>query len=309
MRTASESQFEFGYLPALDGLRGLAIFFVLVGHVFQFSLNRWQSEGNGFGQLGVMLFFVLSGFLITSLLYRERTASGTINLKRFYLRRVLRLGPALVVFLLVMFLLIALKLITDVPAYELAVCLLYVRNIFGRSHSLGHLWSLSMEEQFYAIWPLAMSFLQPRTLLRTGCVLVVGCTAFRMAAIGLNLFPYATGVYYERPYFRFDSILLGCCLSLVLLMKPGASGCLRKIVSAIPWPVAWSCLLAWTLWCQEWSHPLYINRANAWFSVGANTTFTSEGRRSPANRLLAGSDIFGSRVVWIVLVATAVHSQ
>src|ERR1043165_1243808 len=92
--------FTLGYRPALDGVRGIAIALVYVYHLDQIVFGAPEFSTNGF--LGVDIFFVLSGFLITSLLLTEFTATGGINLKHFYARRLLRLIPALVVFLVIL---------------------------------------------------------------------------------------------------------------------------------------------------------------------------------------------------------------
>ncbi len=148
--------FDFHEIPALDGFRGMAILCVIIGHFLQFHGGSPELRGiaGSVAQTGVLLFFVLSGFLITGVLSRERSITGRVHLKDFYLRRVLRLGPALLLFLATTILLMSLGLITDVPKKELLECLFYARNFFGRSLSLSHIWSLSLEEQFYLIWPL-----------------------------------------------------------------------------------------------------------------------------------------------------------
>ena len=148
-RNSEISRSEFDYFPQLDGFRGLAASLVVLGHLILF-----RDGSDAIASLGVMLFFVLSGFLITGLLVNERVRYGRIDLRAFYLRRVLRLAPALACFLLAVMILIRLGLIVDVPRYELIACIFYFRNIVGRSTSLAHLWSLSLEEQFYGLWPL-----------------------------------------------------------------------------------------------------------------------------------------------------------
>ena len=87
----------FAHFPQLDGFRGLAAILVLSGHVLEFSTARYRLQvfGESMAQLGVLLFFVLSGFLITGLLYRERANAKGIDMGRFYARRALRLAPAL----------------------------------------------------------------------------------------------------------------------------------------------------------------------------------------------------------------------
>ena len=144
-----------GRLPALDGLRGIAVLLVVVSHV-----SSYQAEEAG--PTGVSIFFVLSGFLITSLLLAERDRRGGVDLRAFYTRRALRLFPAL--FLLVAATPVVLWLADDPRLSQvtdgLLTALFYVQDFAsGTGHPgvLGHAWSLSVEEQFYLIWPLALA--------------------------------------------------------------------------------------------------------------------------------------------------------
>src|SRR5229473_7329677 len=104
------SEFRFRHYPELDGFRGLAVTLVVVGHVFLSSLEVHSQLAS----LGVLLFFVLSGFLITGVLLNEKDARGRISLSNFYLRRVLRLAPALLIFLATVTALIYFSAIVDV---------------------------------------------------------------------------------------------------------------------------------------------------------------------------------------------------
>src|SRR5260370_3848128 len=105
------SEFRFRHYPELDGFRGLAVVMVLAGHVVLFSLGIYTQLAS----LGVLLFFVLSGFLITGVLLNEKDARGRISLANFYLRRVLRLVPALLIFLATIPALIYFRAIFCVP--------------------------------------------------------------------------------------------------------------------------------------------------------------------------------------------------
>jgi len=136
------------HLPALDGLRAVAVAAVMVFH-FGAASFYWA-------KLGVTLFFVLSGFLITLLLMREREATGSVSLRSFYIRRALRIFPAYYVFLLLSF---AWMLIEgqDVPAALVFSDGFYVLNYvqsFGafRDTPVSHGWTLGVEEQFYLLW-------------------------------------------------------------------------------------------------------------------------------------------------------------
>ena len=174
MKPAKEA-FTFRHFPQLDGLRGASIALVLIGHLdYATPVPQMRESLSG---LGVLLFFVLSGFLITGLLCQEEREHGRISIANFYINRILRIFPAYYFFLLAVTILMACRLITDVPWYTVGVCALYLRNIFGRGDSLTHIWSLSLEEQFYAIWPW--------TVARVGSRRLLGWALFAVAAITL----------------------------------------------------------------------------------------------------------------------------
>jgi len=171
----------------------------------------------------------------------------------------LRLGPALLVFLFAVLVLMKLGRITDVPRKEIAECLFYVRNIFGTSLTLGHIWSLSLEEQFYLAWPFAF-FLLP--IKRSAAIVTGICVAlatWRGIAIKANLFSYDSGIYYMRPYFRFDSILVGAALVLWLVSSPKALEMLRKILGTVPAALLWGVLALWTASGESLSRAIYIS--------------------------------------------------
>jgi peptidoglycan/LPS O-acetylase OafA/YrhL len=135
-------------IPSLDGLRAISIIFVVLSHM--------SKSGHApriffqFAATGVSIFFVISGYLITSILLREREHTGTINLREFYIRRAYRIFPAAFVFM-------AVAIVVFWPQfswYHIAAGLLYVANYdLTRPWVFGHLWSLSIEEQFYFLWP------------------------------------------------------------------------------------------------------------------------------------------------------------
>lgn len=142
-----------GRVGELDGVRGVAILLVVVGH----------AAGGSGGGVGVALFFVLSGYLITGLLDRERTATGRVDLRAFWTRRARRLGPALAGPLLIGALLTvlavgSLRTVAYVPVADFAA------SAGASLGPLDHLWSLSVEEQFYLAWPLLLPLLRPRVI-------------------------------------------------------------------------------------------------------------------------------------------------
>ena len=134
--------------PSLDGLRAISISLVVVGH---WAELRFGSDVAGaFANLGVRIFFILSGYLITSLLLNEHNKKATISLREFYVRRAYRILPAAMAFMLVAFVFFW----HELRWYHMAAAAFYVANFdFAHPWFLGHLWSLSVEEQFYFLWP------------------------------------------------------------------------------------------------------------------------------------------------------------
>jgi peptidoglycan/LPS O-acetylase OafA/YrhL len=211
-------------------------------------LKFWDYAGLKMGETGVLLFFVLSGFLITRLLRNEAGRTGTISLGHFYLRRARRLLPALAVFLAALALLRAAGLLPDLPDRDFAAAILYVRNIFGRSRATEHLWSLSLEEQFYTLWPLLFLWLGRKRMLPFAVGLTLAVTVWRGVSIGLGLWDYESGLFYLRPWFRFDAIAIGCWLALARLPE----------CPAWVFAVSVSALAGWTLFGEGVSHAFFI---------------------------------------------------
>jgi peptidoglycan/LPS O-acetylase OafA/YrhL len=224
-------QERLGRRPALDGLRAVAILFVLLHHTADFlapSLALTLFPG---GFLGVDLFMVLSGFLITTLLLerrgRERRPIGT-----FYLRRVLRLIPALVVLLLANLLYAAIvgRGVAD-ALRSIGVVMLYVTNwaeLAGISISsyVTHLWSLAIEEQFYLVWPLLL-FVALRLLGAPRRVIWVA-VAIALAAAVWRAILFESGDPWLRIYIRTDtradSLAIGALLALLGRDRWSAAG-------------------------------------------------------------------------------------
>lgn len=198
------------------------------------------------GGLGVDVFFVLSGFLITTLLVGERTDTGRVGLRAFYIRRGLRLLPAL-------FAVCAFTLLLPIgvdpaslatlssggpdgslwanTAGEIAVALLYVADfahLFGvEDVFLGHTWSLAVEEQFYAVWPVCFTVAVCK--LRGGAqVALVGAATLALAGLRVADVAGPGGLF----QLRFDQILLGVTVALALAWRP------RLAVIGRAWPVA-----------------------------------------------------------------------
>ena len=257
---------RIAYQPALDGLRALAILSVMLYHA-QVSWPRG-------GYLGVDLFFVLSGYLITTLLLEEWGGRGAIDLKRFWSRRARRLLPAL-------FLMLA-----GVAAYaallappsglarlrgDALATLLYVANWrfafthlsyfeqFGDSSPLTHMWTLGIEEQYYLLWPLALlaglrlakGRLRP---LLAGSLLAALASALTMAAL------YRPGGDPSRLYYgtdtRAQALLLGGALAVVLAL--GEHRPLPRAVVQAAGVAGLGCFLAMLLLVPDTARWLYL---------------------------------------------------
>lgn len=196
---------HFAYRPELDGLRAVAILSVIGAHS-----TDWPRSG-GFG---VDLFFVLSGFLITTLLLQERQATGAIALGAFYRRRVLRLAPAFAVYVIVA--LAAAWVGQELTSRMVLITGLHLSNVANAVGELpdgfGHLWSLAAEEQFYLVWPVVLMFalaggIRLRSIQRTLVLLILLVLAWRLS-LSMSGVPYRR-IYYP-PDTRADALLLGC---------------------------------------------------------------------------------------------------
>jgi peptidoglycan/LPS O-acetylase OafA/YrhL len=149
-------------IPSLDGLRAISILLVLLSHIAgtrnAYPLQTLSPFGD-IGNLGVRVFFVISGFLITTLLLDELNKTGRISLPWFYFRRTLRIFPANYVLVAAIGLASLAGWVT-LSRYDLLGSFAYLQNYYPhRSWSLGHLWSLAVEEQFYLIWPATLALL------------------------------------------------------------------------------------------------------------------------------------------------------
>jgi peptidoglycan/LPS O-acetylase OafA/YrhL len=201
------------HLPSLDGLRAVSIALVLLGHLSGSSGFVHLKLGVGdYGHLGVVVFFVISGFLITRLLLSEYTRKGHVSLRLFYARRLLRLFPASYAYIACISLL-WLAGVIGLESRDIWHAVTYTVNYLpGRSWNVGHLWSLSVEEQFYLLWPCAFVVLGPR---RAGWV-AAGVILFGpVARAGAWVFLRGTP-YRDLEMFPMvaDSLAMGCLLAM-----------------------------------------------------------------------------------------------
>jgi peptidoglycan/LPS O-acetylase OafA/YrhL len=228
-RRPDTPEVRLSYSPGLDGLRAIAVMAVLLYHA---DLSFIPG-----GFLGVEVFFVISGYLITALLLAEFHHKGHISLKEFWLRRARRLLPALYVLLVVTLAYCVVFLPGEVAGLraDAIAAVGYVTNWFlilgqesyfesvGRPSVLQHLWSLAVEEQFYLIWPivLAVGLGVGTTYRRRKLILTVALTGAAASAVAMALM-YTPGVDPSRVYFGTDTRATGllCGAALAFLWSP-----------------------------------------------------------------------------------------
>lgn len=258
------ARFSLGYRPSLDGLRGISILSVMAYHV---GLIRG-------GFLGVDIFFVLSGFLITSILVEEWGGTGGISFGKFYMRRALRLLPALVAVVIACDLgtVIVARLywrpevfapVAFGMAYAAVVALFYIANwvmIGGQTlWILGHTWSLSIEEQFYLVWPLCLlsllKWVRRRAVMLS--LLALGAAASLVQRIALvRAEAPVTRVFFGTDS-RFDALLVGCFVGLLAswnLLAPSRRP--HRLLGAAA--VVAAAVLALMLWRAGWREPVML---------------------------------------------------
>src|SRR5476651_1781217 len=213
--------------PSLDGWRAMSIIMVLGSHCkvtagFPKSLDRvfyWLFDGD----LGVRCFFVISGFLITYLLLQENNQTGSISLRKFYIRRALRILPVYFAFLLAVFLL---QIFT--PFHQPLIVwignLTFTTDFLPTTWTTGHLWSLAVEEQFYLLWPLLLVWIglkgDQRTIFYILGISLITAPICRV----INRLAYADGLPpVFHPFFPwssflnyFDSLAVGCIAAILL---------------------------------------------------------------------------------------------
>jgi peptidoglycan/LPS O-acetylase OafA/YrhL len=225
-------------LPALDGVRAIAVTLVMAAHVGVGSV----------GGLGVTIFFVLSGFLITWLLIKEYDAAGTVSLRAFYLRRALRILPAYYVFL-------ALSLAMDWRAGDgrsvraALPAVFYYLNYYNALHghptsSIAHAWSLAVEEQFYLLWPAVFVLLAARGQRALAGGLVAALAAvMAWRSIAYAVLGLGSAYAYDAFDCRFDCLAAGSLLAVACRSRRFVSavdGCARRWQG---WPLGVACAL------------------------------------------------------------------
>lgn len=226
------------HIPALDGIRAVAVSLVVIFHVLPLSLTG--------GFLGVDIFFVLSGYLITLLLLQEFKICGGIHFRYFYLRRALRLIPAF--FLLVCTYLICSYVFTtswdefSPHAESGVISFFYLANWarafdwYPATNYLSHTWSLAIEEQFYLFWPVCLVFLA-RLFRRIEWGVILGAVCLLVATWGWRYYLLDAGASYSRVYngldTRMDALMFGALAAAFYCAKKPSDRYLRYISPVI----------------------------------------------------------------------------
>jgi peptidoglycan/LPS O-acetylase OafA/YrhL len=222
-----------GRFPSLDGLRAISVMLVLIDHsAFTFGfpavlLTFYHPIYVGY--LGVRVFFVISGFIISTLLIQEYQERGFISLSAFYKRRILRIVPAFYCYILFIFIMGCVNPSLKYPWWIYVAALTFTTHFWTHWSGfvgnpglfLGHAWSLSAEEQFYLLWPACLVFFGPASRLLRPLVAAVICFAlfFRVVFIHycIQWLPIITTQLFVT---NVDSIMFGCLLALAFKSQP-----------------------------------------------------------------------------------------
>jgi peptidoglycan/LPS O-acetylase OafA/YrhL len=199
-----------GRIPSLDGLRAISIGLVFLGHLSGTRRFPLHSELlDLYANIGVRVFFIISGYLITTLLLREHAITSRINLRSFYRRRFFRIFPAAYAFITIAF---VIWRATIHPVHFFAAATYTINYDLSRPWILGHLWSLSVEEQFYVLWPLVVVlFPGARNIVLTAIVLFTPITNAALIYFGRA---GGMGLYF---WTVSDALAIGCLLASLRL--------------------------------------------------------------------------------------------
>jgi peptidoglycan/LPS O-acetylase OafA/YrhL len=222
------------YIPVIDGWRGFAILCVIFFHGLANTniagnrhLQSLSDVSGRIGALGVLVFFAISGYLITKRLRMESRSSGTFSLKAFYIKRIFRILPPLIAYLLMLVVFAAMHVISLQRGDWTA--LIFLTNYFPGSFYTGHFWSLSVEEHFYLFWPVCVIMAGWRRAMWIGVALVVGVGLWRPWALH-HVASQARALHHTD--MRLDYIMMGCIVALAIDFYPVVARTLYKAGTA-----------------------------------------------------------------------------
>jgi peptidoglycan/LPS O-acetylase OafA/YrhL len=215
------------YLPELDALRFFAFAAVFIDHLcLHFNAYPFIQH---LGSHGVDLFFTLSAYLLTELMLREKETFGRLDIVRFYIRRGLRIWPLYFAFLLTVFIVVLATSIPGVPLVSLVTFAGFVADFplsYPTSLIIVSLWSISLEEQFYLLWPWAVQKLSRDKIVVVAGTLWIGCALARVYVLASG-----RGLFWLTVLTHLDSLACGALL-VGLPVKPRAS---FAIIGAASW--------------------------------------------------------------------------
>lgn len=218
IQTASPQPRPAHDIPSLDGLRALSIGLVILSHtktllpgpIAHSGLFRYIVGG---GLHGVQIFFVISGYLITTLLLREFNRSGTVSFKRFYARRALRIFPAFYIYFAVLAILWLIGVIPEHwPTYLAAATYTFVYLPNPQGWYVVHAWSLSIEEQFYLLWPALLVFAHRRHKSASLAIFIIAVMPIVRVLLNLTLPNPERAIVTSS---SADTLMTGCLLALL----------------------------------------------------------------------------------------------
>jgi peptidoglycan/LPS O-acetylase OafA/YrhL len=227
------------YLPTLDGWRACAILMVILHHgsySISDGVGPWIRPFTRFfyyyGELGVQVFFAISGLLICSRLIQEHADRSRVSLRDFYVRRAYRILPPMMGFLGIVGALGAVGIVTIKLGQWLSCVFLYANYRPGGTWTLGHFWTLSLEEHFYLTWPFLFAFLGPRKTLPVTILLALGVGVWRGVNIAYSLHPFDLTHATVRTDTMCDGLLYGAVMAL-LLARPGIRERLMRVMRPV----------------------------------------------------------------------------
>ena len=252
-------------IASLDGLRALSISLVLLGHLSgtrYFPLSKQVGDFFSLAEVGVIIFFVISGYLITTLLLQETAATGRIHLLQFYFRRTLRIFPP---YYTLIFILILLRLsgFITLSNHDIFHALTYTSNYFApQGWYLGHTWSLAVEEQFYLLWPATLLLFSKRGATFAAASLLIICPLVRVLSL------FHIGHKPESAAFEMvaDSLACGCLLAL-LRTKLHANFYYQKLLATKFFVLLPLCILATS--ALHRSTKIYYSLGLSFINLGA----------------------------------------
>jgi peptidoglycan/LPS O-acetylase OafA/YrhL len=296
---------ENGRVPELDGIRGLAIFGVMLFHFGAYtSVHPSRADSVilgilGFGWAGVDLFFVLSGYLITGILLDSRGASNYFS--SFYMRRVLRILPLYYASVLVFFCAIPLLApylhfaAPEISSTEQVWYWLHISNLRTAFYPLlyprvTHFWSLAIEEQFYLVWPVIVLFCSRRKILVVSASLVLLCFGLRNLEVFQRIGAHYPNFLYRLTPFRIDSLAFGAC-GAIAMRDTVMRAFLRRWGTTLFWAGFASCALvvAVAQTTSAFSQPMTrfgYSSLGVTFGAAIVYTATRAGCRGPIHRIL-----------------------